>query len=241
MISKQNQSEISKTVYFLSDIFVLQQLQSNLFVVDRTKSTIALYCTHKIVRVYLAHCILMFIMNSDPYTMLIRSFMTLLLTITPEPALQDIFEQQRQRYYPKKHNRVPAHIIFFHQLPELHLETIMNYCQAIARETSVIPVTVTGLMSLGRGVAFELRFDKTIFFQLKNQFEPWLIPQDQQTFKPHVTIQNKVNPEQAKTLLTSLQSTFTPFSGMLVSLSLWYYREGLWEHHQDFIFQTIRM
>ncbi len=49
-------------------------------------------------------------------------------------------------------------------------------------------------------------------------------------FSPHVTIQNKVTPEQARLLLTTLSATFTPFSIDALGVDLWYYRDGPWEN-----------
>lgn len=92
-------------------------------------------------------------------------------------------------------------------------------------------LAVTGLRSLGRGVAFTLESAGVgaLRTDLARRWEAWLTPQDRQPFRPHVTVQNKVAPEAARALLAALTADFAPFSVDARGLLLWHYRGGPWE------------
>jgi hypothetical protein len=56
-----------------------------------------------------------------------------------------------------------------------------------------------------------------------------LIPQDIAQWRPHVTIQNKASPTEAKALLARLSDGFAPRSLIIAGLAAFYYRGGPWE------------
>jgi len=74
---------------------------------------------------------------------------------------------------------------------------------------------------------------------LKTHWLEWLTPQDRQGFRPHITIQNKVDVETAHTLFTELTTSFKPFYVQGIGLSLWEYQGGPWHKLKDFSFQAI--
>lgn len=90
---------------------------------------------------------------------------------------------------------------------------------------------VAGLMSLGRGVAFRIEAPElvTLRAELAHAFTGLLTPQDAGGWRPHVTIQNKVQPNVAKLLLAELQRGFVPRAVEVVGLATWWYRGGPWE------------
>lgn len=59
-------------------------------------------------------------------------------------------------------------------------------------------------------------------------FSAWLTRQDQASFRPHITVQNKVEPDEARQLLEHLQMEFEPFSIFAEGLFLWRYLGGPW-------------
>ena len=69
------------------------------------------------------------------------------------------------------------------------------------------------------------------------QWNDWLKPQDRQNYRPHVTVQNKVDPTAARALLDELGDGFEPFQVEAVGLELWWYRGGPWEKVHAFPFQ----
>ena len=52
--------------------------------------------------------------------------------------------------------------------------------------------------------------------------------QDQQGYRPHITIQNKVTAEQARRLYTKLADSWEPFLAVGEGLLLWRYLGGPW-------------
>lgn len=96
-----------------------------------------------------------------------------------------------------------------------------------------MPFTVafTGLRKLGRGVALEVRSAELIGLRarLATAFAPWLTPQDRQGFRPHVTIQNKVEPAQANALHDELSADFEPWSARAEAILVWRYLGGPWD------------
>ena len=73
---------------------------------------------------------------------------------------------------------------------------------------------------------------------LAKSFEPWLIPQDRQKFKPHVVVQNKVTNDVAKQTFAELKTTFEPFTVQAIGLCLWTYLGGPWRLEREFVFET---
>jgi hypothetical protein len=165
--------------------------------------------------------------------------MTYLLTLKLDDNLQNFFEQQRQRYFPKHLNRIPAHVMLFHQLPAQYLSSIKEDCEIAASMTSVIDISFKKIRFLGKGNAYDLSLTNKLFYDyLKNKWQQWLIPQDLQTWIPHVTIQNKVTPHDAKALYRALIDNAVPFNGTATGITLWYYNKGDWKWIKDDFFTS---
>ncbi|MGY3087826.1 2'-5' RNA ligase [Hymenobacter sp. UYAg731] len=162
----------------------------------------------------------------------------LILTLTLDAAAQDYFNALRHRHFPPAINYLAAHLTLFHHLPGAELAAVQTQLTALAGSQSRLPLLVTGLRSLGRGVAFTLENDalRALHRRLQAAFAPHLTPQDQQKLQPHVTIQNKVAPAEARTLLADLQANFAPFEAVGTGLHLWAYRNGPWESLAGFPF-----
>lgn len=90
---------------------------------------------------------------------------------------------------------------------------------------------VTGLMHLGRGVAYRIEAPAldAIRSGLSEAFSTLLTPQDATRWRPHVTIQNKVSPVLSKFVLAQLAKDFVPREAEIAGLATWYYRGGPWE------------
>lgn len=159
-----------------------------------------------------------------------------ILTLRFDPTSQQHFESMRQRYFPPERNLVSAHLTFFHVLPTT--EEICTALAAIASSTKVFSLAITGLRSLGRGVAYTLAGPEihSLHRTLSDLFAVHLTPQDQQKFNPHVVIQNKSTGEQARALLALLQASFQSFTVEANGFDLWRYRDGPWELVRQFDF-----
>jgi 2'-5' RNA ligase len=154
----------------------------------------------------------------------------LILTLAMDEASFAFFDDLRRRHFPPERNFIPAHVTLFHHLPGEQESAIAGEMEALCASQPPIPVAVTGLRSLGRGVAYAL--DAPDLTALRRRlaavWRDWLTPQDRQGSRPHVTIQNKVSPETARELLAALQGTFTPFIVQGEGLHLWRYLGGPW-------------
>ena len=140
------------------------------------------------------------------------------------------FEDLRQSHFPTHRNRVPAHLTLFHALPGEHEQTIRDALAAACRARRPMRLNVRGPWSLGRGVAYRLASPEleSLRGDLAVTFAPWLTRQDQAPFRPHITVQNKAEPSDAKVLLETLQQAFEPFDVSAEGLLLWRYLGGPW-------------
>lgn len=91
--------------------------------------------------------------------------------------------------------------------------------------------TVTGPMSLGRGTALRVASEGLVAIraELADAFAGLLGAQDQAGWRPHVTVQNKVEPPKACALLATLGAEPWPRPLAIAGLAAWWYRGGPWE------------
>ncbi|MEO3407538.1 2'-5' RNA ligase family protein [Mucilaginibacter sp. CAU 1740] len=159
----------------------------------------------------------------------------LILTLRFDEAGQDFFDGERKKYFPPERNFLAAHLTLFHQLPDE--PATFEYLDGIRQQP--FPLEVTGLLFLGAGVAYHLESPilMALHKALSGHFQPNLIPQDRQPFRPHVTIQNKVLPETAKALFAMLRTDFHPVLVNATGLSLWRYLGGPWEPIRHYPFE----
>ncbi len=163
----------------------------------------------------------------------------LVLTLSIDPAAQSEFEQQRRRYFPASLNRIPAHISLFHALPGEELPSIRTLVAEVAAGFACFPVQVHDVQKLGRGVAYALAAERldALHGRLRAAWLPWLTAQDAQGFRPHVVVQNKVEPAAARTLYERLAAGFRPYAIQAEGLLLWRYLGGPWALEEHFHFQ----
>lgn len=118
----------------------------------------------------------------------------------------------------------------FHALPpSLEEEARRTLARAARRPPPV--AMVVGLMDLGGGVAFRIVSDDLdeLRQELAGAFHGALGAQDSGGWRPHVTIQNKAPPRQARALLTAMESDFRPRPLAIRGLGLHRYLGGPWE------------
>lgn len=153
----------------------------------------------------------------------------LILTALLDDAAQARFDRLRRAHFPAEHNHLAAHVTLFHALPADQREAIDGALRECLPHAPV-PVTVIGVRSLGRGVAFVLGSPDlaALRAELAWRWQPWLSPQDRTTRDLHVTVQNRVQPAQARTLHAALSAGFVPETVPAIGLSLWRYLGGPW-------------
>lgn len=154
----------------------------------------------------------------------------LILTLALDAAAQDRFDALRRAHFPSERNVLAAHVTAFHALPGERLDEVVADLRARAPSRPV-PVAVTGVRSLGRGVAFDLRAPEVEAVRADHalRWHSWLGRQDRQRWRPHVTVQNKVAPGEARSLHEQLAAAFAPSEVQGVGWGLFRYRGGPWD------------
>ncbi len=162
--------------------------------------------------------------------------MTDIVTLRLDPRSQTHFDHLRQAHYPPHLNQIAAHLTLFHTLP--NTPDIASILQRHSATRASFTLQVTGLRSLGRGVAYKLVSPElqSLHATLATALANHLSPQDRQPFQPHMVVQNKSTPETAKALLADLQHDFQPFPVEALGLDLWHYLNGPWQFAQTFPF-----
>ena len=155
----------------------------------------------------------------------------LILTLKMDAASQGMFDRLREEHFPKERNFIPAHLTLFHKLPgdrEAELSAVLG---DLCRRQEPFALTATGLVFMGRGVGY--RLESPILAALRETLAkawwPHLGAQDRKGFRPHVTVQNKVPPEEARALHRRLEASFSSFEVGATGLLLWRYLGGPWE------------
>jgi 2'-5' RNA ligase len=161
----------------------------------------------------------------------------LIVSLEVEDRAQARFDAERAALFPAGRTVIGAHVTLFHALPGA-TEAAVTGELAAAAACAPFRVEVAELMSLGRGVAYRLRSAELLALHRRLQAGWWdqLSPQDQQRFRPHVTVQNKVSPEVARRTLEQLREDFVPFWTTARALRLWRYDGGPWTPRQRFPF-----
>lgn len=154
----------------------------------------------------------------------------LVVTLALDDLSQSRLQALRDAHFPLERDVVPAHVSLFHSLPGEQLAQVLDDVRAVAARPP-FEVHVIGVRSLGRGSALVLESPELVAVRaaLAQRWEHSLTRQDQQGFSPHVTVQNKVEPVQARELVSSLQAGFTPWSMLGTGVQLWRYLGGPWE------------
>ena len=136
----------------------------------------------------------------------------------------------RRAHFPPERNRLPAHLTLFHHLsPSLGNELKRRLGDAV--RTARPRAEAAGLIDLGGGVAVRIVSPELeeVRADLADAFAGLLTPQDRAGWRPHVTIQNKVAPSEARALKTRLEAVFRPRVVRIDALAVWIYRAGDWE------------
>ena len=162
------------------------------------------------------------------------------LIVTADMAPPDFawLDQLRRAYYPAERNQLPAHLTVFHALPPSAEGEVRRSLSRLASEAPP-RASIEGLMDLGGGVAFRVASVELDALRraLAADFHGLLGAQDAGGWRPHVTIQNKVPPKEARALLARLEREFRPVALRVSGLGLHRYLGGPWEHLEAYSFR----
>ena len=147
-------------------------------------------------------------------------------------------QQLRRDHYPAGLNRVPAHLTLFRQLPP-SLERELG--QRLARYAAVAAprAEIAGVIDLGGGTALGVRSEELedIRHDLAEALHGLLTPQDMAPWRPHITVQNKVEPREAKALQQALRGRYEGRALAIKGLAAWRYLDGPWEAIREWRFR----
>lgn len=154
----------------------------------------------------------------------------LILTLKLEQVAFERLNSLRREHFPLERNVLPAHLTLFHALPGDQQAAIQEQLRLICATTPVLPLHFPTPRLLGRGVAIKVEAPELMMLrnQLATTWSTWLSAQDQQGYRPHITIQNKVTSEEARRLYTALAGSWEPFLAVGEGLLLWRYLGGPW-------------
>jgi 2'-5' RNA ligase len=158
----------------------------------------------------------------------------LVVTLALDEAAQRRFDRERAALFPPGRTAVGAHVTLFHALPGAESARV----EADVREAVRRPgfdVEVTGVMFLGRGAAYRLESPSLMELHgtLRARWEQLLTAQDRQPFRPHVTVQNKVAPQEARATVVRLRGCFAPVTVRATGVTVWRYDGGPWSRLAD--------
>lgn len=154
----------------------------------------------------------------------------LVVTAVLDPAATARFDAERRALFPAERLQVGAHLTLFHAVPGEQGDRVLAEVTEVARRPA-FRATVAEVVALGRGAAYRLRSPELdgIHRTLQRSWWDVLTPQDQQGFRAHVTVQNKVAVDEARRTVQRLRDAFTPFDVGVDGLAVWRYVGGPWE------------
>ncbi len=162
----------------------------------------------------------------------------LIVTAMFGPGDDGWLQQARRDHFPPERNKVPAHLTLFHHLPP---DMARELAQRLAAATAGPPprATLASVIDLGQGTAYRVESEEleAIREEIATAFHGLLIPQDQARWRPHITIQNKVEPRVAKALQQRLRANFEPRPLSIRALASWRYLDGPWEQVREHSFR----
>jgi hypothetical protein len=163
----------------------------------------------------------------------------LILTLKLEQVAFERFDALRQAHFPSERNVIPAHLTLFHALPGDQEISIQQTLHSLCATAPILSPHFPALRFLGRGVAVEVDAPELIVLRktLAAAWGGWLSAQDRQGYRPHITIQNKVPPDQARQLYAQLGTDWQPFQAAGKGLLLWRYLGGPWELAGEYRFE----
>lgn len=169
-----------------------------------------------------------------------EDFRPLILTAGLPQAEQRRFNALREQHFPTERNHLAAHVTLFHALPGSERDAVLLRLRREMAEIERPEVAVTGLRSLGRGVAFVLQSEGLgrLHAALAEAWWPLLTAQDRQPLRPHVTIQNKVTPAEARATLEAVSAGFAPWRFSCPGIAVWRYAGGPWEAVSELRFRA---
>ena len=180
------------------------------------------------------------------------------LTLLTDEAHHRTMTALRQLHFPARLNKLSAHVTLFHALPGAHLAEIKRDLKSVAATTSTFAIeTRMPPFRMRKGVGIHVSPVRSndgsssndaddnnqihaIFTHLRSLWLSWLSPQDRdrRSFRPHYTIQNKVDdPAIVDRCFREIETEFPGSTGQVRGLTLYLYDRGWWKWEDEFLFR----
>lgn len=162
-----------------------------------------------------------------------------ILTLHTTAAHHALITALRSKYFPAHLNKLSAHIALFRALPGSHLPTITTDLASLTQYETPFRIATTEAFALGKDKGVALGVDAPeagrLYEWLREEWVGFLSAQDK-SFRPHYTLQNKVDEGTARRSLEEVRESFEGSEGVVDGLVLWRYERGHWRHVRDFHF-----
>lgn len=166
-----------------------------------------------------------------------------ILTAALPPDVQGWAEGLRRAHYPSERNHLHAHVTLFHAFAPSLVEELQGYLPRVVAEFAPPQGAVKGVMDLGTGTAIALEAPQLLQLRaiIAEHFHGSLTQQDLHEPRPHITIQNKVTKDDARSLQASLGPMLAPWMAKggfaFPALELYLYQGGPWQKVKAFAFR----
>lgn len=153
----------------------------------------------------------------------------LLVTAELPPDVLAWADGLRRAHYPPERNRLRAHVTLFHALPHFIEDELLDVLRDLARAAPPAAV-IEGLMKLGGGTALAVDCPAMVELhgRIAGRMHGLLTQQDTAARRLHITIQNKVTLEQARTLQAALEPDLRPVRFRFPAFGLYAWEDSLW-------------
>lgn len=163
----------------------------------------------------------------------------LIVTAVFPHEVQDELDDRRRRFFPPDRRVVGAHLTLFHALPgeaEQEAREVLDELTAGAAPQA----RVDEPFLMGRGVAHRVASPglERVRAAVASRFAGRLTRQDASRWSPHVTVQNKVERDEARRTLDVVAAEHVVRDTTVAALALWRYRGGPWDAVSEHPFAT---
>jgi hypothetical protein len=162
------------------------------------------------------------------------------LCLTLDARTTSSFTSLRTKYFPKHRNHLPSHLTFFHALPASHLSEYKADLSDLCSRTQAFPIQTGPPFRMNRGVGVEIStvhaaadggggetttsvedLHARLGKRWREARKVEMTAQDKQSLKrPHITIQNKVEEEEAKESYEAIKKGWKNRKGDAVGFEL---------------------
>lgn len=170
-----------------------------------------------------------------------------ILTLLTDQGHQKRMTALRNKYFPRKLNKLGAHLTLFHALPESKLESsIVPTIKQVVSERQPFSVNAAKPFRMKKGIAISVPRNQggeqaqEVHRALLGAWEGegWLSEQDGGGMRAHYTIMNKVDDEvEVDKAMEEVAGSWKGDKGTVVGLGLWRYERGFWKWVEGFEFE----